>query len=378
MDEDRLNYAKAGVNYTPVDHLKRLASEYAQSTEQVVSRFGFSVIPESRGESAFLINMGSFIGAVVAEGLGTKNIVADKKKGKPSTEETDSNKPQSYYEVAAWDTVACIANDLITVGAQPVVICPHWAAGSSDWFEDQDRNRELYLGWLKACSFIGAVYGPGETAILPGIINPETIELSGFCFGAIMPPNRETLGQSLAPGDHVVLIESSGIHANGLTLARRIADEFLPKGYEEMLPSGRSYGEALLTPSHLYAPFQRSLFAEGVDVHYMVNITGHGWRKIMRARPPFTYFMHTVPTPQEEFSFMQQKVNISDYEMWSTFNMGTGYGVIVPENHARGVIEIAQKHQFQAWDAGVLEKGPKQVIIEPKKVVFKEESLQIR
>lgn len=384
--KSEITYATSGVDYGPMDHLKRMASEFARTTEDVAKFFGFEVIPESRGESAFLVRTASFISAFVQEGLGTKALImADMPEVYPEgyldriadRTDFDWSKPEVPFEALAWDTVGCIVNDLTAVGAQPAVLCPHWAVGDSNWFT-KERSRALWLGWLKACSIVGAVYGPGETSTLAGVVNPSTIELSGSGFGVIMPPQLETLGAEISPGDHIILVESNGIHANGVTLARKIAKEFLLKGLNEKLPSGRSFGEALLSPTHLYAPLQRALLIEGANIKYMMNITGHGWSKIMRAQKPFTYYMHTIPTPQEEFTFMQKAANISDFEMYKTFNNGAGYGMIVPADNAAGVIETSKKLGLQAWDAGTVEKGPKQVIIEPKNIVYSAETLNIR
>lgn len=271
-----------------------------------------------------------------------------------------------------------IVNDLITVGASPVVVSPHWATGSSEWFDNQRRYKELIQGWVQACNEAGAVWGAGETSTLKGIIYPITIELSGAGFGIISPKERLTLGEKLTVGDQIILIESSGIHANGLSLAREIAAYNLPDGYRTKLPSDRTFGETLLTPTHIYARLQEALFKSGVDIHYMVNITGHGWRKLMRANKDFTYRIHVIPEPQEEFLLIQEAKSLSDKEAYATFNMGAGFAFFVPETEAAKVQEQAEILGFKSWNAGVVEEGPKQVIIEPKDIVFIREDLQVR
>lgn len=378
------------VNYDPVDQLKRLASQRASTTDEVAKHFGFSTIPESRGESAFLVNMGAFTGAFVSEGLGTKGLIMRHlEKREPPGKiiypdrgswgyAKDMTRPDSFWEALTWDTVAAIANDLGAVGAEPVVICPHWAAGDSGFFNDQMRNTDLYSGWAKACDFIGAIYGPGETSILNGVVNPDTIELSGSGFGVIRLPHKPTIGKYLAVGNRIVFIQSGGIHANGLSLARKIATEMLPNGFDELMPNGESFGEAILKPTIMYTRLQNELFKQGAEINYAVNMTGHGFRKIMRAKTPFTYRINTIPNPQEEFTFMQQMGQISTQEMYATFNMGVGYAFIVPEDHAKGVVGVANEMGLEAWDSGVLEKGPKKVIIEPNGIVFEEDSLKIR
>lgn len=378
-------YADAGIDYSPLDHFKRMAQEVAGTTEGVFELFGFSGVPESRGESAYVFNMGFGFGALVQEGLGTKSLVAEAMSRMfpdnartPVIDQTDWARPQSYFEAISWDTASMIINDLITVGAAPVVLCPHWTSGSSDWFSDQDKSSGLYRGWLKACSAANAVYGPGETAVLPGVIMPESIELSGSGFGIITPPERLTLGDNISVGDKIVLVESSGIHANGVSLARKIATENLKRGYETKLSDGRLFGDVLLTPTHIYAKFHREMSNRGVDVHYAVHITGHGWRKLMRANMYVTHRMHTLPNPQEEFQLMQRARELDDSDMYATFNMGAGFAVWVRPNQVTDVQEVAGKMGLQSWDAGVVEEGPKQVVIKPKGIIFSQESLQIR
>lgn len=359
-------YQESGVHYDILDALKQAAQRAATETEENIPN-GMHVVAGSRGESAFVIDAGPFHLATVQEGLGTKNLIAD----------AIGTAERSYYDHIARDTVAMIVNDLTVVGAQPIQVNAHWALGGSEWLKQKNRGDDLIRGWADACNEAGAVFGAGETPMLPGIIYPATLELSGSAVGIIEPKDRLTLGDKLQAGDHIVLIESSGIHANGLTLARRIADE-LPEGYKTVLSGGQTFGETLLTPTHMYVKLQQTLFQAGADIHYMVHVTGHGWRKIMRANRELTYHMHTLPPPQEEFILMQQRAGISDAEMYRTFNMGAGYAFMVPESDAPQVMQQAQKLGFQSWDAGIVEHGPKQVIIEPKGIIFSEDTLRIR
>lgn len=380
-----LAYAAAGVDYSPLDHFKRMAQEFARTTDDIYHLFGFSAIPESRGESALVFNMGMGFGAIVQEGLGTKSLVAEQMATlfpendiSPPPEEINMKEPQTYTEAVAWDSAAMIINDLITVGARPVVLCPHWVAGSTDWFANTNRSSGLYHGWLKAASAAQAIYGPGETAVLPGVVLPNAVELSGSGFGLVIPPERLTLGDQISASDRIVVIESSGIHANGVSLARKIAKDYLKDGYTTVLPGGNLFGDALLKPTHIYAKLQRAIFERGVDIHYMSHITGHGWRKLMRAKNDVTHMIHTLPPVQEEFLLMQRAATLKDEDMYATFNMGAGFAFWVPEHHVVDVQEAAESLGLKSWDAGVVEEGPKQVIIKPKGIIFSQDSLQIR
>jgi phosphoribosylformylglycinamidine cyclo-ligase len=361
-------YSQAGVDYSAMDPIKVLAQKKARGTSAMLHRSGGKEISDSRGESAYVWEEKDAYRSLVVEGLGTKNLVADamrKVTGK------------TYYDQIAQDTVAMIVNDLIVVGALPQVINAYFAIGDSNWMNDRDRASDLITGWAKACELSEAAWGGGETPTLKGIIEPSTIDLAGSAVGVISPKNRLVLGNKLQAGDTIVLIESSGIHANGITLARHIADGLKNK-YSEKLPSGKMYGEALLTPTHIYVPLVRKLLEQKIDIHYMVNVTGHGWRKLMRATQDFTYFLERLPPVQEEFSFIQEKAGISDKEMYGSFNMGAGFAVYVPKGSAQAVIDTAKSAGLKAWQAGKVEQGPKQVIIQPKDIVFKSDSLGVR
>lgn len=362
-------YASTGVNYDAMDPFKKLAQLRARATSEKLNRFGMREVEASRGESAYVWEEQDCYRAFAIEGLGTKNRVADAMRGITG---------KTYYDTIAQDTVAMIINDLIVVGAEPQVVNAYFAAGSSDWFSDEERAKDLVEGWAKACNLAGAVWGGGETTTLKGIIEPDTIDLSGSAIGIIKPKERLVLGEKLTPGDAIVLVESSGIHANGLMLARTVAD-LLPDGYATELPNGKMYGETLLTPTHIYAGLIRDLFEAGVDIHYMVNITGHGWRKLMRANRAFTYVINVLPEVPEELSLIQDVSGNDDREMYGNFNMGAGFVVYVPRTHVDLVRQIAiQNHRLTAFKAGSVEEGERQVIIKPKNIVFEAETLEVR
>jgi phosphoribosylformylglycinamidine cyclo-ligase len=173
------------------------------------------------------------------------------------------------------------------------------------------------------------------------------------------------------------LIEANGVHANGISMTRQIAAQ-LPEGYDTKLPSGTSYGESLLRPTHLYAKAVDEVFRAGVEVHYLSNITGHGWRKIMRATAKFTYRMTFTPEADELFDFIAENSGNSEEEMYSNYNMGAGYAVYVPASQTKKTVEAIKKVGLTAWDAGRVEAGPKQVIIEPKNITYSGERLGVR
>lgn len=365
-----LAYKDVGDDYDIKDPFKTFAHKQAGLTHNNFKDVGFKEVAASRGESAYVFDMGNMYGACTQEGLGTKNLIADAV--------YDKTHKRSYYDNVAIDTVATIVNDMVTVGARPLVVSPHWSVEDNGWFSDTKRYQDLIRGWVDGCTMAGAVYGGGETPTLKGILRPGSVDLSGSCFGIINPKTRLLLGEKLKVGDHIVLIASSGIHTNGLSLARKIATERLPKGYFTQLSDKRTLGEALLSPSFIYARLVQQLFKKRVDIHYLVHITGHGWRKLMRANRTFTYRLHTVPPVPAEFSLLAEAGPVSLEEQYGTFNMGAGYAIFVPKSGVPMVRAIAKRLGMSSWDAGTVEEGVRRVIIEPLDITFSGSSFVIR
>lgn len=372
MTAQKLTYKSSGVDYDKLDVLKREAQIAARETFSMLSGTNFSENKDAQGESAFVIDVkdAKYAFAFVQEGLGTKNLVADdmmKYEDKP------------YYEAIAQDTVACIINDLITVGAKPVSVTAYWAIGSETWLNNIKRREDLVRGWKKACKISGAAWTGGETPILSGIIEEHAIDLAGAAFGVIEDKKiRLTLGQNLTHGDAIIFLGSSGIHANGLTLARRLARK-ITRGYLADIGNGISFGDSLLTPTHIYAQVIQDLFALGIPIHYMANITGHGWRKIMRYnKREFTYRINALPQVPEVLKFIQKEAQLDDSEAYGNFNMGAGFALFAPEKNVKDIIAVAEKNKIHALRAGTVEKGKRQVIIEPKGIYFSADTLQVR
>ncbi len=205
----------------------------------------------------------------------------------------------------------------------------------------------------------------------------NTIDVAGSAVGVIKSEKRLLTDKKLQVGDRIVFLKSSGINANGLSLAHAVASK-LPKGYAGKLPDGTMYGEALLTKTNIYATLVQNLLDANIDIHYISNITGHGLRKVMRARHNFTYVIENIFEPQEVFLFIKKHANLDDYEMYQTFNMGMDYALFIPGKDIQKSTDIIKKSKFLSIDAGFVEKGEKRVVIRPKNIVFGEKSLGIR
>ncbi len=359
-------YREAGVDYATLDAGKRDALTAALATSALLAERGGRALDQSRGEPAFVFELGGQTLAFVLEGLGTKSVIA---------RQVEDELGISRFDAVAYDTVAAIVNDLCCVGALPLVVNAYFATGSSDWYEDRERSAQLVDGWRAGCADAGATWGGGESPSLPGLVGADDIELAGSAVG-LVPGGRPILGDELAPGDEIVLVASNGLHANGASLARRVADR-LPDRYRTPLPSGRGFGEALLDRSLIYTGLVAALQREGAPVHYLSHITGHGLLKLMRPPRQLTYRIDELPDPSEVLSFLATQSGLEPRSAYSTFNMGVGFAVYCAPGAGTDVVHLAAQTGLRAHVAGRVEAGPRRVILGPIEVTYESGDLDL-
>jgi phosphoribosylformylglycinamidine cyclo-ligase len=360
-------YRAAGVDYEALDAGKRNALTEALATSALLAASGARAIDESRGEPAFVFEAGGQTLAFVVEGLGTKSLIA---------RQVEEQLGVSAFDNVAYDAVAAIVNDLCCVGALPLVVNAYFATGSSDWYADESRNGGLLEGWREACVDAGATWGGGESPSLPGLVAPDDIELAGSAVGVVPPGRRPIFGADLVPGDEIVIVASNGLHANGSSLARRVAGE-LPDGYRTWLPSRRTFGEALLDRTPMYARLVRTLLSSTVEVHYLSHITGHGLLKLMRPRRELTYVVTHLPEVPEVLTFLVEQTQMSSAAAYSTLNMGCGFAVYCAGGSGGEVVRIAASAGLSAAVAGRVEEGPRRVVLDEIGVVFESGGLDL-
>jgi len=370
------------VDYTKLDPVKKMALEIFEPTLKYPERLGLKIVPESLGQTAPIFDpsgIGDLDFLIVGpnvEGLGTKNLVADGMykeiaEKKRITEYLDVKK---LYRGIGQDTAAMPVNDISAVGADPFVYCDIIACGKSSYFDDLERTRELLLGYRQAADSGQFAIPQGETPELPGIVNSETLDLAGASNGLIRPKSRFITGDKLQEGDIIYGFASSGIHANGLSKARKIAEK-LPEGFFTKLSNRKNLGEELLTPTHIYSKPIMELF-KFMDIHFLQPITGHGWKKFMRAKKPFTYVIENVPEPslifQELIDFGRQHgFDVSDRENYQVWNMGVGYAFMGSKFDVDAIRKaIRRVYDIEVYELGHVEKGDKKVVIKPKDIVY--------
>lgn len=365
-------YTSAGVDYRALDAGKRAALGHALGTSGLLARYHSErAWDDSRGEPAFVFGFEGRTLAFVLEGLGTKSIIA-----RLVAEELGEN----HFADVAYDTVAAIVNDLSCVGALPLVVNAYFATGSSDWYTRSAHHDALLTGWRRACVDAGVTWGGGESPSLPELVSDGEIELAGSAVGAIPAGREPILGRDLAPGDEIVILESSGLHANGASLARLMAAGRLRSagGYGTRLPSGRTFGQALLDPSTIYVPVVRDLLERDLPIHYLSHITGHGLLKLMRPRrDDLAYRLTKLPEVPEVLGFLVATAEMDAEAAYSTFNMGCGYAVYCGPGAGDEVVDVAARTGVGALVAGRVEEGPRRVVIEPVGVTYDSGALDL-
>jgi phosphoribosylformylglycinamidine cyclo-ligase len=366
-DHGAASYRAAGVDYGALDAGKRMAMAKALSTSPLLAARGARALDASRGEPAFVFEFDGRTFAFVVEGLGTKSIIA---------RQVLESEGINHFADVAYDTVAAILNDLCCVGALPLVVNAYFATGASDWYRDPQRASALLEGWRSACEDAGCAWGGGESPSLPGLVDERDIELAGAAVGAVPEGRSAILGEQLAPGDEIVLLSSTGLHANGASLARLIAGR-LPDGYATELPSGATFGEALLTPAPMYVPLLAAVLERELPLTYVSHVTGHGLLKLMRPTKPLTYRVERLPEVPEVLSFLVEQAGLDAHAAYSTFNMGSGYALYCAAGAGQAIVGIARELGLSALLAGSVEEGARRVILEPVGVRFDGEELEL-
>ncbi|OGE26519.1 hypothetical protein A3H85_00385 [Candidatus Daviesbacteria bacterium RIFCSPLOWO2_02_FULL_40_8] len=334
-----LTYQKSGVNYHLMDAFKNACVRAGGNSPQILE---FS--------DHYLID--------INEGIGSLNQLADdiyQKSGK-----------DFYYQVG-WGNAATILNDLSMFGAVPLTLKLFVAAGSENWFADTKRWKNLIRGFKDGAKFAGASWNGGETQTLVGVINPKSIVLGGSATGVVSPKTNLISDKNIKEGDRIIIVESSGVHTNGITLIRKLF-----KNHLKILEL------AIKDKTIIYSPLIQKLQQQKISIHYCSHITGHGWRKIMRSKLNFSYLIDKLPRIHPIFKSIQQKSRMSDIQMYGDYNMGAGFILVVDPNSVDSILKIAKSLKYIALDAGVVKKGPRKVVIPPLGIEFLGKSLQIR
>lgn len=261
------------------------------------------------------------------------------------------------FDTVGIDLVAMSVNDLICTGGEPLCFLDYLAMHK----DDPALTARIVKGIADGCLESGCALVGGETAILPDFYQPGDFDLAGFAAGVV---ERDKLidGRAIATGDVVIGLASSGIHSNGYSLVRKAVFDAAGLKVSDFVPElGQTVGEALLTPTRLYAkPIRRLLEVHEGGIHGLANITGGGLPdNVGRILPPdkrvhITRSAWTVPPV---FAWLQKCGNVAEIEMFRVFNMGVGFVVISHPDAADGVVSQLTADGIPAWRIGEVRDG---------------------
>jgi phosphoribosylformylglycinamidine cyclo-ligase len=277
--------------------------------------------------------------AVAADGVGTKLLVSQ---------------IVGRYDTVGIDLVAMNVNDLVCVGAEPIAILDYVAVEGLDAEMLDGIGRGLYEGARQANVTIAGGELAQIGAMLRGARPGKAYDLAAVALG-IVDPSKANLGAAVQPGDVVVGWASSGIHSNGLSLARSLLLDEVGGGTEALLPGGRgeTVGAALLEPTRIYVKAALELLrCEGVEVTALAHITGGGFKNMARIKAECGYVLDALPEPPAVFKAIQSAGDLSNADMYPAFNMGVGFTLTLRPGGEQAAIEIAQRHGFEAWVIG--------------------------
>jgi phosphoribosylformylglycinamidine cyclo-ligase len=365
-ETDGAAYRAAGVDYATLDAAKRRALAAAAATTANPELRGATFDPASFGEPASLIRVGGLALGLVLECLGTKSLLA---------EELLAATGRDRYDAVGYDTVAAAVNDCVSIGALPLVVHAYFATGSAAFYAGS-RNASLIAGFGRACTDAGAAWGGGESPTLSGLIEPQGIDLAATALGKVPDGSEPLLGASLTAGDEIVLVASSGLHQNGASLARAVAAR-LPAGLATPLDDGRLFGEALLDPGLIYVSLVADVLRE-LPLHYCVHLTGHGFRKLMRADRELSYVLDALPEVPAVLRYLVAKSEMDPSEAYATLNMGAGFALIVGAGAGADVVALATSLGHRALVAGLVRDGSREVVLGPLGVRYDARSLELR
>lgn len=330
-----MTYAKAGVDIHRED-----AAVAALAKAVTFARTGMGAPLGAIGHFAGLVDFGDHALCLCTDGVGSKLEIA--------------------RALGKWDTVGidCMAmnvNDAICVGAEPIAFVDYLAV------EDPQPKITAAIGrgLSKAAEMANVSLVGGETATLPGII--RGYDLAGTCL-AVARKEELVTGQAIRPGDAIIGFASTGIHSNGYTLARRVFEDHGHAYTDDWAwpddgIEGR-IGDVLLEPTRIYVREVLALLRSGIPVHGLSHITGSGLRKLKRGNTNVRYVLQDPMPVPAVFGRIQQLGNVTDHEMYRTFNMGMGFAAIVPQEQAAAAVELLRREvAYDVQVVGFVEAG---------------------
>lgn len=330
MSQRADRYRAAGVDTATVDRgLGKIAAAVKATwpAEQ-----GPGAVKLDIGYFANVIDIGGGMGlAISTDGVGSKSVVADMMK---------------KYDTIGIDCVAMNVNDVICVGARPLSMVDYIAVETAD----AGMLEAIAIGLAEGARQAGISISGGETAPLKDTI--RGFDLVGTAVG-LVPLDRILTGRDLEPGDAIIGIASSGIHSNGLTLARHafFTEHRFP--IDHVFPElGAPLGEELLRPTLIYVREALDIIGRVPGVKALVNITGDGLLNLPRVAARVGFEIDNLPPVPPIFRLIQQYGGVDAAEMYAVYNMGVGFCVLAAPQDCAQILAILERHDRPAQIIG--------------------------
>lgn len=330
-----LNYKKAGVDIDAGNKLVELIKPAIRSTHrsEVVSNIGgFGGL--------FALNTKKYANPILVsgtDGVGTKLRLAQQ---------------LNLHSTIGIDLVAMCVNDVLVQGAEPLFFLDYFATGKLS----VNEAKFVIEGIAEGCRQAGAALIGGETAEMPGMYEAGEYDLAGFCVGVVDQDNLID-GKTIAPGDAVIGLPSSGIHSNGFSLVNNILAA--NKCSLEDKFNEKTIGEVLLAPTIIYSNILMRLISE-LDIHGLCHITGGGLIENIPRIIPDAHVANIDTRSWQRpkiFDWLQNKGEIENDEMLRVFNCGIGMLAILPREYAETAISISRQYGHEAIIIGEIEKS---------------------
>ena len=337
MQGEPLSYAEAGVDVEAGEKavaLMRAAVEATHGPKVLGGIGGFAGLWRLAGDRGPAGILADPVLAAASDGVGTKLLVAQ---------------ALDRHDTVGIDLVAMVVDDVVVTGAEPLFVLDYLAVGRVD----PERVAAIVAGVAEGCRLARCALLGGETAEHPDAMEPDAYDLAGFAIG--MVERERLLGpERVAAGDVLLGLASSGLHANGFSLARRVLAR-AGIGYERDLPELGPVGEALLTPTRIYAPHLCDLLAAGVEVHALCHVTGGGLPgNLPRCLPPgLTARVDRASwDPPPVFRLLAELGPVEDDELARATNLGVGMVAVLPAAEADRAAAFLADREVPSWVIG--------------------------
>lgn len=335
-----ITYASAGVDVDAGDAAVALMRESVRAAgrpEVIGGLGGFAGL----FDASALRGMRRPVLATATDGVGTKVAIAQ---------------ALNLHDTIGFDLVGMVVDDIVVCGAEPLFMTDYIATGRVV----PERIAAIVAGIARACQAAGVALVGGETAEHPGLLEPHEYDLAGAATGVV--EHEDILGPHLVqPGDALVALASSGLHANGFSLVRAVIQQAGWPLEREVPELGRSLGAELLTPTMVYTAVLLRLLRRSLDIHALSHITGGGLAaNVARVLPPGTLATLDRGTWRlpAVMTLIQQLGRVPDEDLERTLNLGIGFVIVLPADRADDAVRSAEAEDMPAWVLGTVDAVP--------------------